>query len=171
MRRGAEKWVLSHLGGPTIWNLISVFVFLRPVGLLYNLIFSLLLSFGYLVHESSWNTNFINSCQWPRKYMKLLLPRRPDHVCVSSPTSSLNAVLAEHIRQELLHLFLGRNWVWENVWDQKVLSWSERDSWSWGPERQLGGWVGLKPWQAKTGSEASVVAAARPLKKQNRSRE
>lgn len=85
--------------------------------------------------------------------------------------SSLNSVLAEPIRQELLHLSLGRDWVWENVWDQKVLSWLELDSWSWGTERQLEGWVGLKPWQGESGAEASAVAAARPLKKQNRSRE
>lgn len=90
---------------------------------------------------------------------------------ISSPPFSLNSVLAEPMRQELLHLSLGRGWVWENVWDQKVLSRSELDSWSWGAEQQLGGWAGLKPWQAETGSEASVVAAARPLKKQNRSRE
>lgn len=33
------------------------------------------------------------------------------------------------------------------------------------------GLVGLEPWQAEAGSEASAVAAARPLKKQNRARE
>lgn len=60
--------------------------------------------------------------------------------------------------------------VWENVRDQKVLS---RAGWSWTVELRdwVAGWVGLEPWQAEAGSEASAVAAARPLKKQNRARE
>lgn len=36
----------------------------------------------------------------------------------------------------------------------------------WQPES----WVGLEPWQARTGAEASPVAAARPLKEQNMGR-